>query len=267
MRKNADVRFRIAERRAVAGNFTLIELLVVIAIIAILAAMLLPALNQARARAHATSCRNNLKTLGTGVLLYASVNNDMMLPLHQGNVSSGPRWTFILLGPNPIYVAKGETGWNTWLMTKGQYFQTKTYLCPALEGEHPLDGKSTGYDWWHWGPAYGMNVQLYRGDSGNAIFFKMVKYKNPSMKYMMGDAWKCLSTNSYDKTKGYWRWDASSGLTSNFGMIAGRHNLQANMNFLDGHVESVKILNPDNPFESGPLSWSSPNYTRLSWLH
>ena len=114
--------------RKIRRSFTLIELLVVIGIIAILASMLLPALNQARDRAKSIKCTANIRQIGSMMQLYASENDDFIIfPYYNngGDPGFGGRWTYVLMS-----TVMGDRRSAAEILAKNPIKKTIFY-CPA----------------------------------------------------------------------------------------------------------------------------------------
>jgi prepilin-type N-terminal cleavage/methylation domain-containing protein len=120
-----------APRKRRRAGFTLIELMVVIAIIALLAGLLLPAMQKVREAANRTSCANNLKQIGLACRLY-ELNHHTLPPSYV--VESGPSWMFMIMP----YIEQNNL-FKRWNMSKTYYDQAdevrlariQIYFCPS----------------------------------------------------------------------------------------------------------------------------------------
>ena len=209
-------------RKTYAVNFTLIELLVVIAIIAILAGMLLPALNRAKQAAQKTSCINNIKSIGLGIQMYADDYADYLPGSQASDYSDIDNLWFGLVNR---YIK------NTKVFTECRY---RTRPLPQLHNQD----KYWYYDYVSYGVAEGIihGLKASSGDWPDKATKRREVYK-PALKVLMADSRAGYYDDSAKKFQG---WIIVGSFTNSTYFADYRHGSKAHTLAVDGHLTYMK---------------------------
>jgi prepilin-type N-terminal cleavage/methylation domain-containing protein/prepilin-type processing-associated H-X9-DG protein len=224
-----------------AGGFTLIELLVVIAIIAILAALLLPALSQAKLKAERTTCVNNQKQLTMAWNMYADDDGEVIPPNASINVSWTTSWVAGILSwdtaasPNPDNT--NTLNLTQSLLSPYSARSAGVYKCPGDKVAGALGPRVRSYSMNAMMDGTGISGAtapgVYTSGGKNfAIYTRMTEINNPGPS----STWVLIDEHADSIDNGFFM--VPVGQSSNWGDTpASYHGGSTDLSFADGHVE------------------------------